>query len=184
LRELGFSPDSSVHAITAATALVAASDFTQSLESLEGIRKQYGSEPWFSKLDGQYTGELMRGEIERARMESPAVPWHYDSVEVLRKLKIPQLWVFAAEDATAPSAPSIARLDRLRAQGMDATVFVFPNTDHGIATYVTDAPGQRRYTGVADGFLRLLGDWAKGTFRPPYGDATMSGAQSTAGKMP
>jgi uncharacterized protein len=184
LRELGFAPDVAVHAVTDATAKVAASDFTEGFEALDDIRRRYGSEPWFPKLDGQYTGELTRGEIDRARVESPAVPWRYDSIAVVRKLKIPQLWVFAQEDATAPSAPSISRLEALRAQGMDATIVVFPHTDHGISTFVTEAPGQRHRTGLADGYLRLIADWSKGIFRPPYGDAMTFDRPQTSGTAP
>ena len=171
LRDAGFAPDAAVHAVTAATAAIAASDFTEGLDELNAIRRRYGAEPWFSRLSGQYTGELVRGEIERAREESPAVPWHYDSIDVLRRLRIPQLWVFAQEDSIAPSAPSIARLEDLRRHGLDAAIVVYPQTDHGIATYIRDASGQRRRTGLADGYLQLLADWAKGTVKGPYGDA-------------
>ena len=72
LRELGFAPDFAVHAVTDATAKVAASDFTQGLDALDDIRRRYGSEPWFPKLDGQYTGELMRGEIGDAVVREAA----------------------------------------------------------------------------------------------------------------
>jgi len=171
LRQLGLTPDAAVHAVTDATAKVAASDFTEGLGSLDELRHKYGGEPWFGKLDGQYTGELMRGEVERAREESPAVPWHYDAPAVLRQLKIPQLWVFAAEDSVAPSGHSIKRLEQLRHQGADATIVIYPNTDHGITTFVDEAPGKRRSTGFANGYLRLIADWAKGSIKGSYGDA-------------
>ena len=171
LRDLGFTPGPEVHAVTDATAKVAASDFTEGLDGVDAVRRKYGQEPWFARLDGQYTGELTRGEVDRARSESPAVPWGYDAAAVLRRLRIPQLWVFAQEDATAPSAPSIARLEALRRQGTDATIVAYPHTDHGIATFTTDASGQRHNTGLAPGYLRLIADWAKGSVAPPYGDA-------------
>ncbi|MBQ1541371.1 alpha/beta hydrolase [Caulobacter sp. CCUG 60055] len=171
LKDLGFTPDAGVHAVTEATARAAASDFTEGLDALEAAVRAYRDQPWFAKLDGQYTGQLVRGEIERARSESPAVPWRYDSEAVLRRLKIPTLWVFAQEDSVAPSAPSIARLERLRREGLDATIAVYPHTDHGISTFVATGPGQRKTTGIADGYLRLIADWAKGTVQGRYGEA-------------
>ena len=171
LRNQGFTPGPEVHAVTDATAQVAASDFTEGLGAVDEVRRRYGQEPWFARLDGQYTGELVRGEVDRARSESPAVPWRYDAAAVLRRLRIPQLWVFAQEDATAPSAPSIARLEDLRRQGVDATIVVYSHTDHGMATFTTDAGGQRHNTGLAPGYLKLIADWAKGSVAPPYGDA-------------
>lgn len=171
LRQLGFEPGAAVHAVTDATAKVAASDFTEGLDALQAVRRRYGGEPWFGKLAGQYTGELTRGEVDQARSESPAVPWRYDGQAALRKLKIPQLWVFAGDDSVAPSATSIDRLRALRRYGVDATIVVYPHTDHGIATFVTDSAGQRHRTGIADGYLRLIPDWAKGSLNPPYGQA-------------
>lgn len=182
LRELGFVPDAAVHEVTDATAAVAASNFTQGLDALQVLRQRFAAEPWLDKLDGQYTGELMRGEVERARGESPGVPWHYDGQAVLRRLAIPQLWVFAEDDSVAPSAPSIARLTALRSAGVDATIVVFPHTDHGIATFVREPSGLRRRTGIADGYLRLIADWAKGSFHPPYGDGRFESSTAETGK--
>ena len=170
LRQLDYQPGEPVHSLTAVTARVAASDFTEGFDQLAEMRRTFGGEPWFAHLDGQYTGELMRGEIERARNESPAVPWHYDGIETIKRLKVPQLWIFAAEDSVAPSAPSIARLQQLRREGVDLTVVVYPRTDHGISTFVQAGPDRRR-VGLADGYLRMMADWAKGSLGNRYGDA-------------
>jgi acetyl esterase/lipase len=157
------------------------SDFKAGQAELDALKRRYGKEPWFSRLDGQYTGELVRGEVDRARWESPHVSWFYDSEAVLRGLKIPQLWVFAQDDSVAPSANSIARLEKLRSEGVDATIVVYPHTDHGITTFVTEAPGKRRTTGLARGYLRLIADWAKGGLKPPYGDAAWLATGRTPG---
>ena len=45
---------------------------------------------------------------------------------------------------------------------MNATIVTFPNTEHGINRFVTEAPGKRRMIGVADGYFRPLADWDKG----------------------
>ena len=135
------------------------------------MRAKYGKEPWFADIDGQYSGELLQGKVGQAREESPQVPWWFDTRDVLRKLKVPQLWVMAQDDSIAPSAPSIARLEELKRNGADIRIVVFPKTDHGIRRYTVDAEGQHHRAGMADGYLRLEADWAKGEWHPPYDDS-------------
>lgn len=182
LRELGFHPGAAVHAVTDATAVVAASNWTKGLDRVAALRRKYGQEPWFKALEGQYTGEVVRGERKQWKAENPNVSWHFDTRSVLRKLKIPQLWVFAEEDSVAPSAHSIARLQKLRRAGRNITIVRFPNTDHSITTFVTEAPGKRRITGVADGFLRLIADWARHDAGGRYGTAEWLTPRSDATK--
>jgi pimeloyl-ACP methyl ester carboxylesterase len=173
LKERGF-PDSilpEVHEVTGATAGVARSNFTAHFDELDRMKAKYGERPWFAKIDGQYSGELLQGKTDQARSESPQVPWDYDSEAVLRQLQIPQLWVMAEDDSTAPSARSIERLEALKRVGAPIEIVVFPHTDHGIRLYTVDAEGQHQTTRMADGYLRLLADWTKGELRPPYGDS-------------
>lgn len=160
-----------VHEVTDATAGVARSNFTFHLDELGRMRARYGKEKWFSKIDGQYSGELLKGKIDQAREESLGVPWDYPAAEVLRKLRIPQLWVMAEDDSIAPSAPSIARLKALKKDSADTRIIVFPRTDHGIRLYTVGVDGTRRSGRMPDGYLRLLGAWAKGSVAGPYGDA-------------
>jgi pimeloyl-ACP methyl ester carboxylesterase len=173
LGELGFPaailPD--VHSVTNATAEVAASDFSAHLDALVALRVRYGQTPWFSKIDGQYSGELLHGEIARAKSESPQVPWHFAQQDLLRKLRIPQLWVLAGDDSVAPSTPTVARLRALKKAGSKIDIFVFPHTDHGILRYTMDPSGERKTEGPAAGYLSLLADWTKGATASSYGDA-------------
>jgi pimeloyl-ACP methyl ester carboxylesterase len=173
LRERGFAVSilPEVHEVTAATADVARSNFTAHFDELDQMKAKYGDQPWFSKIDGQYSGELLQGKIDQAREESPQVPWDYDSEAVLRQLKVPQLWAMAEDDSVAPSAHSIERLEALKRSGPPIEIVVFPHTDHGIRLYTVDAEGQHHTTRMADGYLRLLADWAKRTPQPPYGDS-------------
>jgi uncharacterized protein len=173
LEERGFAITPEIHEVTNATAEVAGSDFKAHFDSLKRVRAKYGSEPWFSLIDGQYSGELLKGEIDQAREESPQVPWHYSGEDALRKLRIPQLWVMAQDDSIAPSAVSITRLEQLKSAGADIRVVVFPHTDHGIRLYTVDAQGQHHRTRMAEGYLRLLADWAKRQWRPPYDDSSI-----------
>lgn len=159
--------------VTATTARIAASDFRDHLSDLARLRSSYGAAPWFSRIEGQYTGELLRGEIDRARRESPEVIWNYDALSVMRALTVPQLWIMAQEDSVAPSAPSLQRLRDLRATGKAIDIAIFPETDHGIRTFRVESDGKRVFTGVAPGYVTLISDWVKGTLRTRYGAARL-----------
>ena len=110
------------------------------------------------------------------------MPWGYSGIETLRRLSIPQLWVLAGSDSVAPSAPTITRLQQLRSAGSNIEIVVFPNTDHGIRNFTIAADGTRKAEGVADGYFRLLADWAKGVSAPPYATAILKAPASAAHK--
>ena len=181
LRRKGFDPSilADVHAVTDATARVAASNFDRHLDEIETLRARFGQTPWFAKIEGQYSGLVLRGEIERAKRESPAVPWPYPATAEMKQVRVPQLWVLARDDSIAPSARTVERLLELDRAGADIGVVVFPDTDHGIRHFTTAADGTRTSGDFAEGYLRMLADWAKGTWAPPYGTADVKRAPKT-----
>jgi pimeloyl-ACP methyl ester carboxylesterase len=140
---------------------------------LDAIAKAYSAKPWYSKIDGQYSGDLLKGKIASVRSDSESlrIPWHYTGFDVLRQLRIPQLWVFAKDDSVAPSAKSIERLQGFTENAPYRSIVVFPNTDHGITTFHVGSDGARTPDGLADGYLRLLADFAKGRLSGTYGAA-------------
>jgi pimeloyl-ACP methyl ester carboxylesterase len=171
--ERGFDPAilPQVHALTDATGAVARSDFRSGMDKVAALKEALSREPWLKEVDGQYSGGLLAGEVERMRAESPHVTWTYAGLDVIRSLRVPQLWVFAADDDVAPSAPSIERLAAIRREGTPIRTIVFPDTTHGILRIAKDADGRRRNLNVyAPGYLQLLTDFAKGTTRAAYGD--------------
>jgi pimeloyl-ACP methyl ester carboxylesterase len=173
LRERGHGPEilPQVHALTAATADVARSGFTSGMDKVGELVAAYMGEPWLKDVDGQYSGELVRGELERARAESPQVPWNYSGLDIVRSLRVPQLWIFAADDDVAPSAPSLERLVALRREGVPIHAIVFPDATHGMIQVVTDATGQRTTRDAyVNGYFSLVADFAKGTLAHTYGD--------------
>ncbi|MFL6697952.1 MAG: alpha/beta hydrolase family protein, partial [Vitreoscilla sp.] len=87
-----------VHALTDATADVARSGFQTSMDKVVSLKREFSDEPWLNDVDGQYSGGLLAGEVDRMRAESPQVPWTYSGLDVIRSLRVPQLWVFAADD--------------------------------------------------------------------------------------
>lgn len=162
---------SNVRALTAATAAVARSDFRAGMDQVDRLKEAFSHEPWLKDVDGQYSGGLLAGELERMRAESPQVPWTYAGLDVIRSLRVPQLWVFAADDDVAPSAPSIERLAAIRREGTPIRTIVFPDTTHGILRISKDGSGRRRNLNIfAPGYFQVLTDFAKGTSRAAYGD--------------
>jgi uncharacterized protein len=163
LRGLGYGEDviAKARILTDLAGNVAASNFYRGMLQLRQASRKYADQPWLAKVDGQYSGELLRGEVERARSESPQVIWHYDSLAVLKHLAIPQLWVFAQDDSVAPSAPTIARLDAFRGSDKDIAIAIFPQSDHGIRAFSVNSDGSRKYTGYAAGYDQLLADWIR-----------------------
>ena len=174
VHERGYDPAilPKVHALTDATAAVARSDFRSGMDKVDTLKDAFAREPWLKDVDGQYSGGLLAGEVERMRAESPHVTWTYAGLDVIRSLRVPQLWAFAADDDVAPSAPSIERLAAIRHEGTPIRTIVFPDTTHGILRIARDASGTRRDLGVfAPGYFQLLTDFAKGTTQAAYGDA-------------
>lgn len=178
LRQQGFGPDVLAKAarVTAAIGEFVSSGYQSGLETVKALQAQYAGEPWLSQVDGQYSGEILRGEIQRAKEESPGVIWNYDAAAVLRAVKVPQLWMMAAADSVAPSAPSIERLRQLQSEHVPIDLAVFPDTDHGLGNFRTLPDGKRHRTRLADGYFPLQIDWIKGHLRPPYGSAHLTPA--------
>lgn len=177
LRAQGYGEDviAKARLVTEATRAIRASHFTSGYEQLARVKEAYGDEPWFSEIEGEFTGGFLRAsEAElrsRAGQNELEIPWEHDAMAVLRSLSIPQLWVLAGEDRSTPSPLTLERLATLQDEGKPIQVALFPDTDHGIFKFVEQPDGTRRYTRAAEGFFRLLGDWIQGCLSPPYGDA-------------
>jgi len=177
LTEAGYGADVLKQArdVTDATGNVMAEHFKQGYEGLAAVKTRYGSQPWFAKIKGEFTGDILALDEATLRREGAAkfdnleLDWRYDAMGWLRKVKVPQLWVIAAEDREAPPQTTIDRLQTLRGEGQRIDIVRFPGTDHGMGEFTQAADGERTTTRITDGYYRLLGDWIKGQTRPPYG---------------
>lgn len=164
--------------LTDMTARVVRSDFRDGLDELEAFLAEHAHEKWLESIRGGHTGVLLSYPLDELRSDGvPAfdglnVDWSHEPMQVLRGLSMPQLWVLAGEDREAPIAETLARLDRLKAEGKPICVFVFPDTDHGIREFEQAADGSRHYTRVAPGYFDLLADWSRGELSEQYGKST------------
>ena len=160
--------------VIAATEAVVVSRFESGYDKLDAVKKKYGKEPWFKAVKGEFTGELLKYPSFALRIVGPmrdvGTTWNYESLDTLRRLNVPVLWILAADDTSAPPAVTRARLLALAAEGRAITVLQFPATDHGIKEYETTEKGERLETRYADGYFRAAVDWARdGVLHPPYG---------------
>jgi len=166
-----------INRLSKATSRLVLSGFAQGYDELGSVRRELAQHPWSQRINGEYSGEMLRltddelRRLGRARFDNVGLIWDYDSVATLRRVNVPVLWVLAGEDREAPIATTRAALLQLKKAGKPIDVYLFPNTDHGMVEFVTNADGSRTVTRITDGYLRLLGDWIKERVAGPYGRA-------------
>jgi uncharacterized protein len=93
----------------------------------------------YERLANGEEGVLSRDEI--ARRLRDAGPSGYDPLSDLERMTMPGLWLFGSADQATPVEESVAVLDRLKAEGHDITVRVFPGAGHGLLDVPPTAPG-------------------------------------------
>ncbi|MBA3941371.1 MAG: alpha/beta hydrolase [Sphingopyxis sp.] len=174
---LGKDAEALVNRLSQATAGLLLSDFRTGYDALDAVRREMADKPWAAKIEGEYSGAIARmpndelRRIGRARIDNVELIWDYDAVAALRKLDTPLLWVLAGEDREAPIETTRGALLGLAKEGKPFDVYLFPDTDHGMFEFTTNADGSRDVTRITDGYLKLLGDWIKGDVRGAYGRA-------------
>jgi hypothetical protein len=177
LREKGYGPDALAAAgqVADATGRIIASGFKDGFDDLAALRRRYGDEPWWTDLEGEYTGDIVDAPAVLVRVIGPmrdrGTSWTYEPMPVLAALPTPMLWILAGEDREAPVEETRRRLVGLAAAGRPITVLEFPDTDHGVRQFETTA-GERKMTRYADGYYRALLDFTRdGALAGSYGAA-------------
>lgn len=153
---------------------IVASRYTSGFERLAEVKREFGEQPWFRVVKGEFTGEVLGlSEAElRARAGKPDpldLDYRFDSRPVLRELDLPILWVLAEDDRESPFALSAGRITELQKAGETITFYSFPATDHGMIEFTESADGTRTPLRYTEGYHRLVADWIKGVDAPPYG---------------
>ncbi|KWV90533.1 S9 family peptidase [Erythrobacter sp. YT30] len=179
LREAGYSSDvlNLARDITDVTARIASSDYTDGLEELAEIQRRYSSEDWFSVIRGGYTGVLLNTSPDELRergvpqFKDLDIDWSLNPMTVLRGVEVPQLWVLAGEDREAPIDLTLDRLRTLRGEGSNISIYMFPDTDHGMWEYNQAPDGTREFRRVTQGYYDLMADYIKGGVGRGYGQS-------------
>lgn len=178
-RELGLGAEAIalIHRLSEATARLLLTEFTQGYDDLARVRRALTAQLWSRSIHGEYSGEILRlsndelRRVGRPRFDNLELMWDYDSIAVLERLDVPILWVLAGEDREAPVESTRRALTRLIAAGKPIDLYLFPDTDHGMVEFVENEDGSRTITRITKGYLRLLGDWIRGSEAGPYGRA-------------
>ena len=174
---LGKDAEALVNRLSAATSKLVLTNFAQGYDALDAVRREMAAQPWAAAINGEYSGAIARmtndelKRLGRARFDNVELSWDYDAVAGLKKLDTPLLWVLAGEDREAPIETTRAALLGLAKEGKPFDVYLFPDTDHGMFEFTTAADGSRKITRITDGYLKLLGDWIKGSASDTYGRA-------------
>jgi dipeptidyl aminopeptidase/acylaminoacyl peptidase len=175
LVDRGYGPDVLAQAreITDAAGRVMASGYREGFEALAAAKTKYRDEPWYGKIQGEFTEDFLRYPNWVIRVLGPFydqdTSWAYDPMPTLRQVSAPQLWILAAEDREAPHEETLRRLGMLQSEGRSIVTAVFPDTDHGILEFeVRD--GERVYTRYAEGYFPMMVEWIRsGTVTGSYG---------------
>src|SRR5439155_2476021 len=148
-QRLGAKERAEIKRLSAATAVIVDSHFERGFDRLEALRNQIRDDPWAKKIQGEYSGDMLRmsdadeRRIGRARFDNLGLIWSYDAKAALARLKVPLLWVLAGEDREAPIPVTERMLRELRNRGQKIDIYLFPDTDHGIFEFRTNADGSR-----------------------------------------
>ena len=124
-------------------------------EELQGRLDRARQEPWFASLGFQ---QAPPADAPFRRFYRRMID--FDPQPMLQRISVPSLWLFGDRDAEMPAEESAAILERLRAQGKDVTVKIFPGADH--ALFIAPTAGQPfRWPRLFPGYVETLTDWVK-----------------------
>ena len=101
-----------------------------------------GEEEVWSNATGEDEPEPLTTEkkAEATRRLEAAGPSGFDPAPYIEQMQTPGLWLFGGGDKSIPTDRSVAILKRLKAQGKDFTIVVFPAAGHGLVDNVPTAP--------------------------------------------
>jgi pimeloyl-ACP methyl ester carboxylesterase len=122
----------------------------------EAAAKKYASRAWFAKL---YPDGFKASEYGHAWMRANGA---VESVDSLRKLKIPVNWYFGANDGNVPTARSAPRVVQalIDAGNPDFSVTVLPS-DHSFLADVPASGDKSQVTRYVPGFLEANAAWLR-----------------------
>ena len=164
-----------IRRLSIATARIVSSHFTSGFEELEVLRKEVGVEQWAGRIQGEYSGDMLRmsdsdlRRVGRALFDNLEIIWDYGAASVLNRLDVPLLWAIAGKDREAPIDQTVASLGDFKKQGKLFDVYIFPDTDHGMYEFIEKPDGSRVNARVTDGYFKLTGDWILRTTGRQYG---------------
>jgi uncharacterized protein len=99
----------------------------------------FGQEHRYEQLTGGYGSDKPFPSKEEIAKKLGG-PSRFDVVPYLQRMDVPGLWLLAGRDQEIPLDQSLAILEKLKAQGKDYTIRVYPRANHGIFDVPPTAP--------------------------------------------
>ena len=181
MREKGYSPQviAQAQAVARAAENVFVHDFKAGFSQLDAQKAKYSHEPWYQDVRGDFAWLVLdHSDAELRKMAQPFdwhTPFFWDPMPTLRADRVPQLWVVGGEDYDAPSAETSRRIKSLIATGLPFTLALYPQAQHVMILFRTQANGERVSTRFAPGYFRMIADYARlGELPGTYGDARIT----------
>lgn len=166
--EAGFGPEAQMAAglLADAAGVVMTSNFKSGYVELEALKNIYRDEPWYKRIKGEFTGDILQHSDAVLRVAGPlrshGTSWRHEGEPVLRRLEAPVLWVLAGADRDAPPAYTRSRLKTLQYEGRDITLAEYPGYDHGMRGFDLFPDGTRRFMHIAPDYFRMVATFAAG----------------------
>jgi pimeloyl-ACP methyl ester carboxylesterase len=93
----------------------------------------YGEEDLYSQRTGEQGAVLELASLVRTvgGLRAPE-PAGFDPRPYLQKLQVPGIWLYGGADRSQPTADDVDVLERLKAEGRDFTIVVYPGAGHGL----------------------------------------------------
>jgi dienelactone hydrolase len=148
-----------VDELTRAAVHVVATGFSEGWDDLAVAKKKYKDAEWRRQLSGTTVEKFVKYPKWLLKWLGPgrspkALPWYYDSTEVLEDLSIPMVWFLGEADESAPNELTLPKLRRWSAQGKPYELVLFPDADHGMLLF-DEEDGQRVYTGYVPTYFAM-----------------------------
>lgn len=141
---------------------------------LKAMLDESRGEPWFEAVKGSDSALGFAADTKMPlwmvrlllwwkinRTDPPFIDRLYDPVPTLAALKSPSYWIFGGADSSMPTEWTIAALEKLQKRGRPIDYFVYPEADHGIVRFETEADGSRKVLGYEPDYYRRQVDWLK-----------------------
>lgn len=139
------------------------SRFNDGLDELESLKTRYRDEPWFAKVQGDFTRTLALASAEEMPKLRTLFDFPYDiayePVPVIANLDVPQLWLLAGKDTEAPHEATLENLRRLQKQGLPIDVIVFEDAEHGMIVVEGEGADRRLAGRTSAGYFERLVSW-------------------------
>jgi pimeloyl-ACP methyl ester carboxylesterase len=178
-QQLDASQLKQIRRLSKMTAKILVSNFNTGFVELEKLRTELKAQSWSGKINGEYSGAMLRmgdkelRRIGRAYFDNLELIWNYESIPALKKLQVPILWIVAEKDREAPIQRTLQALNLLKKSNSALSAYIFPDTDHGMYEYNELPDGSRNNTRVTNGYFRLITEWIHEKEQPYSGNGLL-----------